>query len=324
MEYNLGPIVTKKVAKILVNDGFKKCDFHAHTSSSYDVLSRRRFSPKVNYLRARKRGMHYVPITDHDTMDGVNQIIGLEGVISGCEFTLYDKKEVGHTIHVNVYELSKKLFTELKKISAEGKISYECNLFQFLDLMRKENLPHIYNHLFYPENNEIININSVRSVAAEFPVLEYNMGLPEIYNKMVLDLAEKLGKGLVATSDSHGREIGLAYTLSKGNTFREYFKNISLGNSVIVPRDLSPKAIQRTINDLIKGVYGAKNRGESVEEFLGYIGSNSDSSFFNNLLKSIATSETTGTTLKNLLLRLNKFELPSKIIYYSRTGLKIK
>lgn len=318
MEYNIGPIVTKKVAKILVNDGFKKCDFHVHTSASYDVISRKRFSPKVNYLRAKKRGMHYVPITDHDTIDGVNQIIGLEGVISGCEFTLYDKKEVGHTIHVNVYELDKKLFTELKKISSEG------NLFQFLDLVRKENLPNIYNHLFYPENDEIISLDSVRNVASEFPVLEYNMGLPKIYNKMVLDLAKEFEKGLVATSDSHGREIGLAYTLAKGDTFREYFKNISLGNSVIVPRDLSPKAIQRTINDLIKGVYGAKNRGESVEEFLGYIGYNTNPSFFGNLLKSVVTSEIFGDDLKNLLLGLNKFEFPSKIIYYSRTGLKIK
>ena len=43
-------------------------------------------------------------------------------------------------------------------------------------------------------------------------------------NELTIALAEKFGKGIVATTDAHSGNIGEVYTLAKGDTFEEIFQ----------------------------------------------------------------------------------------------------
>jgi len=42
-------------------------------------------------------------------------------------------------------------------------------------------------------------------------------------NELTIALAERLNKGIAATTDTHSGKFGHVYTLAKGDNFREFF-----------------------------------------------------------------------------------------------------
>jgi predicted metal-dependent phosphoesterase TrpH len=96
-------------ARILLADGWQAADLHVHTLHSYDVIPTRQVDPLVMYLKARRAGMAYVAFTDHDTMAAYDQIGWTrEGLVPAVEVKILDARNVGHTIHVNVYTLDRR------------------------------------------------------------------------------------------------------------------------------------------------------------------------------------------------------------------------
>ncbi|NTV80668.1 MAG: hypothetical protein HGA24_04505, partial [Candidatus Aminicenantes bacterium] len=65
------------------------------------------------------------------------------------------------------------------------------------------------------------------------------MGRVGRINAQALRLAETLSKGVTASTDSHVGEIGRAFTLSRGDTFEEFFGRIAARESHICPADLT-------------------------------------------------------------------------------------
>ena len=51
-----------------------KADLHVHSSFSHDVPSIPEFSPRALYDRAVERGMGFFTLTDHDTMEGIEDL----------------------------------------------------------------------------------------------------------------------------------------------------------------------------------------------------------------------------------------------------------
>ena len=99
-------ILSYEQAEIYRNHGWKAADLHVHTLCSPDVISAKSLHPEALYHRAREMGMDFVTFTDHETMRAYDLLNGgLEGLVTGVEMRIKDMDLVGHTLHINVYDL---------------------------------------------------------------------------------------------------------------------------------------------------------------------------------------------------------------------------
>jgi len=228
-------ILTAEEGKNLVAEGWGAADLHVHTLHSHDVIPTRLVDPLTLYRKARRLGMTYVVLTDHDSMSGYDQIGWTrEGLVPAVEVKVLDPKRVGHTIHINVYTLDRGQFREILSIARTAR-----DIERLVGYLESEHLPFIFNHPFWHEPGETPNLQAVLDVAGLFPVLEYNMGRIQRINGQALRLAAKKGKGIAAGTDSHVGNIGRAFTVARGATFREFFDEIRSGRARIVPADLT-------------------------------------------------------------------------------------
>jgi predicted metal-dependent phosphoesterase TrpH len=245
-------IISFKDAQVFRKHGWQAADLHVHTLFSPDVISVRSLHPTRLYQTAKENGMDYVTFTDHDTMAAYDILgDGMKGLIRGVEIKIKDMKTVGHTIHINVYDLDSNQFKKLEEIAA-----YE-DLNSFLYLLRKEKLPFVYNHPLWFEPGERPNLAVIPKLIKLFPVIEYNMHRVRRKNEIIMELARRYGKGLIASTDTHSGRIGQAYTLSRGRNFREFYNNICQRKSYIVVRDLTKQDLMQEMNiwlDLISSL----------------------------------------------------------------------
>jgi predicted metal-dependent phosphoesterase TrpH len=235
---------TPEEAETFIEDGWAAADLHVHTWCSYDVLPLKEMDPLVIYEKARQRGFRFITFTDHDTMDAYDRVGWTrEGIVPGVEIKIFDPKRVGHTMHINVYQLNKKQFLELEDIAAKDK-----NIETFVNYLRDNDLPYIYNHPFWFERSNTPNLPAVFEVSELFPVLEYNMGRVNILNRMATKLAEHRGAGLAAGSDTHTGDIGKNFTIAGGETFREFYNEIKAGRSFIMPQDMTRERLMQEVS----------------------------------------------------------------------------
>ncbi len=95
----------------------------------------------------------------------------------------------------------------------------------------------------------------VNTIIQLFPVTEYNMLRVWQKNALALKLAQKYGKGIIASTDTHIGNIGRASTFAKGETFREYFRNIAEGRVYLNPQDLTLDILRDEINTWIELIF---------------------------------------------------------------------
>lgn len=236
-------ILSQKDAGVFRKNGWQAADLHVHTLFSPDVIPAASLKPSRLYRRARENGMDYVTFTDHETMAAYNCLSPrIKGLVRGVEIKIKDIEAVGHTIHVNVFELDSLQFQKLEETALLG------DLHGFLDLLKAEKLPFVYNHPLWFEHGEKPNLSAIPDLIKLFPVIEYNMHRIRRKNEITMELARKLGKGLIASTDTHSGMIGKAYTLSRGKDFSEFYNNICQGNSYIVVRDLTKQDLMQEMD----------------------------------------------------------------------------
>ncbi|MEW6440840.1 MAG: PHP-associated domain-containing protein [bacterium] len=252
-----------------IPEGWRAADLHVHTFFSYDVIPVSSSDPLRLYEKARQRGLHYLSFTDHDTMDAYDRVgWQREGLVPGVEIKILDRKKVGHTIHVNVFLLDRRQFGEMKAL-----VSKDQDIENFLQFVRAERLPVIYNHPFWFERGEKPNVPAVFEIARLFPVIEYNRGRIPRLNRLALEMAERHGKGMVACSDTHtGRNLGAIRTHAPGESFREYFENVSRGQACLVAQDMTIRGLVEEANEGIRQFFGRNPGQGAVAEFAGKLG----------------------------------------------------
>lgn len=236
-------ILSPADAEFFCRDGWKAADLHAHTLYSADVIPVPSLRPVALYQEAIENGMDFVTFTDHDTMASYQvSVLSGEGLVRGAEIMIKDIEAVGHTIHVNVYELDNNQFQDLERIAGQG------DIYRFLDFLKEEDLPFVYNHPLWFKSGEKPNYAAIPDLIRLFPVIEYNMHRVRRENELVVELARKYKKGLIASTDTHSGMIGKAYTLSKGEDFRDFYQNICLGRSYIVVKDMTKQSLMHEMN----------------------------------------------------------------------------
>lgn len=257
-------LISSERAEELLEEGWKRADLHMHTTCSFDVLPVRDLHPESLYEKALELGMDYITFTDHDTVDAY-EILGWdqEKLIPGVEMSLYDPEFVGHTLHINVFELDREEFFELREIA-----EIEHDLKSFIKYLRRSKLPFIYNHPFWFEFHQEQNPSAIPGLAKLFPVLEYNTHELKQKNEFIIALAEKYNKGIVATTDTHSGKFGQVYTLAKGDNFREFFRNIEKGKNYIVPENLTRELLIDEMNTWIDLIFEKSQKNRDIKSYL--------------------------------------------------------
>jgi predicted metal-dependent phosphoesterase TrpH len=186
-----------------------------------------------------EKGMSFVTFTDHDTLEAYDEIgWSREFIVTGVEIKIRDEDRVGHTIHINVFDLSRRQFSDLQEIAVGAK-----NLELFIEYLTSEDLFYSYNHPFWFEPGDTPNFKIIPTLFRLFPVVEYNMQRVQRKNRLTLELAAKHGNGVLSTTDSHTGEIAKAFTVARGDTFQEFFSNVTEGDFFLVAQDLTVKVM---------------------------------------------------------------------------------
>jgi predicted metal-dependent phosphoesterase TrpH len=257
-------LIASEQAAELMEDGWKRADLHVHTTCSFDVLPAKDLNPTSLYEKSLEMGMDFITFTDHDTMEAY-EILGWdrENLVPGVEMSIYDPELAGHTLHINVFGLDRENFSELREIA-----KIEHDLKSFTRYLKWHRLPFVYNHPFWFDFHKKLNPSSIPELAKLFPVLEYNMHELKQKNELTIALAEKFGKSIVATTDTHSGKIGQVYTLAKGDSFREYFRNIEKGRSYIVPEDLTRELLIEEMNTWIDLIFEKSQKNRDIKNYL--------------------------------------------------------
>ncbi|MGA2363759.1 MAG: PHP domain-containing protein [Candidatus Aminicenantales bacterium] len=244
-------VLNAKQAQTLLAGGWQAADLHVHTLHSYDVIPTRQVDPMVLYQKARRMGMSYVAFTDHDTMAAYDQVGWTrEGLVPAVEVRILDTRNVGHTIHINVYTLNPGQFREIQKLARTGR-----DIVDLTTYLRDEGLPFVFNHPFWHEPEETPNLRAILEIADLFPVLEYNMGRTSRINAQALRLANAKSKGIVAATDSHVGDIGRAFSLARGNSFETFFGRIASRESHLCPDDLTLPRLKAETSVRIRNLF---------------------------------------------------------------------
>jgi len=223
------------------DDGYQVIDFHLHTTASYDVLPSSVVQPKNLYKEMMGNGWDYVTFTDHDTLDAFDLIDEASpNLIPGVEIKIKPLKigsyKDAHTLHINVYCLTKRQFRDLEELAQKR------DFYGFKAYLDEADLPYQLNHPTWTEIDDTPDWRFLPDIVREFDVIEViNHKRPQRHNLIALKhLAEAFGKGITAGSDSHIGEPEMA-TLCRGADFREIWENIKAGDSLVVRQaDIPP------------------------------------------------------------------------------------
>ena len=203
-----------------------KADLHVHSSHSNKPTywAMRKFnvpesytSPRNLYRVARERGMDYVTITDHNSINGALEIGHLPGTFISSEITAHFP-ENGCKVHVVALHISEAQFhliLELRK-----------NVYEMVAYLHAERIAHFLAHPLYAQNDKL-NLEIIERSFLLFTTFEIKNGcrahrfngftkhLISSLNESVIErLSDKYDlqpygavpwvKGIVGGSDDHG------------------------------------------------------------------------------------------------------------------------
>jgi len=203
-----------------------KADLHVHSSHSNKPTywAMRKFSvpesytsPRYLYKAARERGMDFVTITDHNTINGALEIGHLPGTFISSEITAHFP-ENGCKVHVVVLHISEEQFRAILELRK--------NVYELVAWLHSEKIAHFLAHPLYAQNDKL-NLEIIERSLLLFTTFEIKNGcrahrfngftkrLVSSLNESVINrLAEKhdlqpygatpWAKGIVGGSDDHG------------------------------------------------------------------------------------------------------------------------
>lgn len=205
-------------------------DLHIHSKYSFDSI----LEPKKIIKVAKKRGLHGVAITDHNTIKG-----GLEA------------KKINKDQHFLVI-VGSEISTEISDISGLflSKEIKSRNSIEVIEEIKEQGglvvLPH-------PYRGHKLSEKIVKRVDA---IEVFNARSNKENNKKAVKLAEKYNKPIIAGSDAHfASEIGFAKVYIN-TTFFKNIKSSLLSNKIEITGNQSPYYLEY-MSQIIKSI---KNR----------------------------------------------------------------
>lgn len=228
-----------------------KADLHVHSSFSerpsewfLQRLGTKEsyIEPEEVYRQAKREGMDFVTLTDHNTIEGALRLRDKHpsDVFIGVESTTYFVDN-GTKIHILIWGLDENQFRLID--SARG------NIFELRQLLLTEKLPHAVAHPTFAVNG-MLTFEQMEQLFLMFDIFETNNGsrqkscsdiLTQVFDSFTPDTLKTLSekyhyvpanadswfKGRVGGSDDHsGLFIGKTYTVADASTTDEFLARI--------------------------------------------------------------------------------------------------
>src|SRR4051812_24130385 len=133
----------------------KRIDLHCHSDASNKTSEamlnaihcpESYSDPREVYEQAKRRGMDFVAITDHDTIDGVLQIASRADVVVGEELTCWFPED-NCKMHVLVYGIDAASHAVLQ--------SRARNIYDVAEYIEANQIAHAVAHPIYRQNDKL-------------------------------------------------------------------------------------------------------------------------------------------------------------------------
>jgi predicted metal-dependent phosphoesterase TrpH len=244
---------------------FKKVDLHCHSVYStfkYFRIANTRDSynkPEDVYRMAKQRGMDFVTLTDHDSIEGclylLNKFPDLDDFFISEEVETWFP-DTRQRIHVNVFAIDERQHVEIQKRRE--------NIYDLHAFIREENILASANHMF--QNYRMRN--SPRQYFDEmlrmFDAFEVKNGaMASQHNRLVEDLMavvrEKRGDvSLVAGSDAHTLgPLARVYTVAEAETVPEFLEKVRQGQCFVWGSEMGFRVLLSDVYRMVFRYYGS-------------------------------------------------------------------
>jgi len=224
--------------QILADPQIKRADLHCHSRYSVFKYFRRANTrdcynaPEDVYRIAKERGMSYVTLTDHDSIDGalylLNKYPEMTDFFIGEEVETYFP-ETNQRIHVGVWGLTEAQHREIQRLRPDIR--------ELIPYMKSQQLIFGVNHLFQNYRMKNVAAHYIAELLEMFDIFEaMNGAMASFHNKMVQQLVNSVQKrgrhaSMVGGSDAHTlKHVAKVHTVSKGETTSEFLENIRKGD----------------------------------------------------------------------------------------------
>jgi glycosyltransferase involved in cell wall biosynthesis/predicted metal-dependent phosphoesterase TrpH len=133
----------------------KRADLHCHSDASNKAAEAALNAihcpecysdPREVYEQARRRGMDFVTVTDHDSIEGVSRIADLPGVLVGEELTCWFPED-DCKMHVLVYGITREDHDTLQSLAA--------NIYDVAEYVERRRIAHAVAHPIYRQNEKL-------------------------------------------------------------------------------------------------------------------------------------------------------------------------
>ena len=192
-----------------------RVDMHCHsTASQVSKLGVQRAAglpecatpPEEVYALAKRRGMDFVTITDHDTIDGAMQIADRPDVFVSEELTAHFRGEPAMAVHVLCYDIAPEDHDWLQRNAHDVEL---CAAYMY-----ERDIACALAHPYYVVGARPLTTRHRRRLSELFGVWEVRNGAraPELNRPAATYVATRDSIGIGGSDDHAGVDIGRTYT----------------------------------------------------------------------------------------------------------------
>jgi glycosyltransferase involved in cell wall biosynthesis len=256
-----------------------KADLHVHSSHSNKPTywAMRKFncpesytSPDYLYQTARSRGMDFVTISDHNSINGALEIAHLPGVFVSSEITAYFP-ENSCKVHVVVLNITEAQFHQI--------IELRKNIYEMVAYLHGEGIAHFMAHPLYAQNDKLTT-DIIEKALVLFTTFEikngcrarrFNAFTEQVVAGLNAETLERLAnrhdirpygttpwiKGMVGGSDDHGGLfISRAHTVVDGaGSVDGFIQGVKAGHSRAEGADGGPLTMAHSMYGIAHSFY---------------------------------------------------------------------
>jgi predicted metal-dependent phosphoesterase TrpH len=244
---------------------FKKVDLHCHSVHStfkYFRIANTRDSynrPEEVYRVAKERGMDFVTISDHDSIDGC--LAFLDGHPDCDDFFISEEvetwfPETRQRIHVNVFGIDEAQHREIQRRRE--------NIYDLHEYLRAERVIASANHMFQNYRMRNSPRHYFEEMLRMFDIFEVKNGaMTSHHNRLVEDLMsvvrEKKGAlSLVAGSDAHTLgPLARVYTIAEADSASDFLEKIREGQCFVWGSEMGFKVLLSDVYRMVFRYYGS-------------------------------------------------------------------
>jgi predicted metal-dependent phosphoesterase TrpH len=244
---------------------FKKADLHCHSVYStfkYFRVANTRDSynrPEEVYRLAKERGMDFVTLTDHDSIEGclylLNKNPDLPDFFISEEVETYFP-DTRQRIHVNVFDIDERQHEEIQR--------RRRNIYDLHEYVKEERILASANHMFQNYRMRNSPRHYFEEMLRMFDIFEVKNGaMASQHNRLVEDLMavvrEKRGAvSLVAGSDAHTLgPLALVYTVAEAQSVTDFLEKVRGGECFVWGSEMGFSELLSDVYRMVFRYYGS-------------------------------------------------------------------